>query len=220
MRSHRLAGLIPPMTDDEYVELREDIREHGLRAPIVIFDGKVLDGRHRLRACRELKIEPETIEFSGDDPVSFVTSMNLIRRNLTPSQAAMVGAKILPELTKEAQKRAANGGRRGRDTRYGPGPDGPTPDLQGERATEAAAGMVGSSPRSIRRAKRVLDEDPKLADQVATGEMTVTRADKLIRGTVTPVWPEPGSVKDPGPRVECPTCGHMCAPGDIRTWQE
>lgn len=222
MRSHRLAKLIPPMTADEYAELRENIRQHGLREPITIFEDRILDGRHRARACRDLGITPAYVQYEGDEPAAFVWSMNGARRNLSSSQLAIVGARMLGPLRKEKERQREN--RRDPKTgRLGPsGPSGPNGDLQaiptGERATEAAAALFGSSPRAIRRAQRVVEADPKLADQVAAGEITVTRADKLIRGTATPVWPEPGSVKDPGPRVECPTCGHMVKPGDIRAW--
>ena len=40
-------------------ELTADILEHGLREPIVLHpDGRVLDGRNRLRACQEAGVGP------------------------------------------------------------------------------------------------------------------------------------------------------------------
>ena len=56
--SHDVASLMPVMEDEEYAALLEDIREHGLLQPIVLHDGKIVDGRHRYRACYELGIEP------------------------------------------------------------------------------------------------------------------------------------------------------------------
>src|SRR5215470_4823119 len=50
LRAHPIAELVPSMTPDQYGALVYDIREHGLRTPIVMYEGKVLDGRHRLRA--------------------------------------------------------------------------------------------------------------------------------------------------------------------------
>ena len=55
--------LVPKVTDDEYRSLLESIKKDGLWYPIVINDIEiVLDGHTRLRACKELGIEPQYIE--------------------------------------------------------------------------------------------------------------------------------------------------------------
>ena len=49
---HPLADLIPPMSASEFAELRASIQTDGLRVPITLHsDGRILDGRHRSRAC-------------------------------------------------------------------------------------------------------------------------------------------------------------------------
>ena len=53
-----LTLIFPDMRDDEFASFKDDIEETGQREPVYIFDGKVIDGRHRLRACEELNIEP------------------------------------------------------------------------------------------------------------------------------------------------------------------
>lgn len=109
---HAVANLFPPMSDDEFSALRADISANGLREPIWIYDGKIIDGRNRYRACLELKIEPETREWDGKGSlVSFVVSQNLHRRHLSSSQRAMLGAEIERELAKEARERQRAGGK-------------------------------------------------------------------------------------------------------------
>jgi hypothetical protein len=92
---HEAAALLPAMSETEFSALVEDIRENGLREPIVLYEGKILDGRHRMRACEQLGLAPLTKEWDGKGaPEAFVASMNLHRRHLTISQRAMIAAKM------------------------------------------------------------------------------------------------------------------------------
>jgi hypothetical protein len=102
---HELCLLFPRCTDEELQLLVSDIRENGLLTPIILHKGKILDGRNRYLACQLLNIEPEYVEFDGDDPLSFVISRNLCRRHLSESQRAMVAAAII-ELKRDNNGRS------------------------------------------------------------------------------------------------------------------
>jgi ParB family chromosome partitioning protein len=91
---HPLAELFPRMSGDEYAALKEDIKTHGLLEPIWLYQGKVLDGRHRYLACLDVGVEPRFRQYEGGDPVGFVVSLNLKRRHLNESQRAMVAASL------------------------------------------------------------------------------------------------------------------------------
>jgi hypothetical protein len=91
---HRYAETFPEMSAAEYDTLRDDIRAHGLAEPITVHEGKILDGRHRYRACLDLGLDPATEPYRGDDPLGFVVSKNLHRRHLTDRQRAEIAAKM------------------------------------------------------------------------------------------------------------------------------
>ncbi len=56
---HPISMLFPLIEGEAFDELVTDIKAHGLHEPIVMFEGKVRDGRNRYRACAEADIEPE-----------------------------------------------------------------------------------------------------------------------------------------------------------------
>jgi ParB-like chromosome segregation protein Spo0J len=49
---HEAAKLFPLLTAQDSADLADDIAKHGLHNPIILFGGKVLDGRNRLLACK------------------------------------------------------------------------------------------------------------------------------------------------------------------------
>jgi hypothetical protein len=86
--------MFPPCTDAELRELQNDIANNGLRTPITLHEGKILDGRNRAIACENVGIEPRYKNYTGDDPLGFVVSKNICRRHLSESQRSMVAAEI------------------------------------------------------------------------------------------------------------------------------
>lgn len=186
---HPLAHLMPAMRDAEYEELREDIAANGLHEPISLFEGKVLDGRHRYRACEELGLYPTFSSYEGDAPAAFVLSLNVKRRQLTQSQKAMLATDFLPYLAEEGRAAQARAGRRfGRGMNSLESSDSklseeevPTPGRSAQRAAE----QVGVGHAQVVRANRVKRESPELADQVRRGETTVTAAYAKVTGRST-----------------------------------
>lgn len=98
MKVHPLAQGIPAMLRDEYVALVADIKAHGLRQPIVVFEVMILDGIHRRKACIEAGVEARTVEFKGTraEAEAFVLSLNVHRRHLTLEQKRkLIGAELM-----------------------------------------------------------------------------------------------------------------------------
>jgi hypothetical protein len=81
-----IAAIFPASTEADYAAVRTRIQQQGQRQPIVLWRGAVIDGRNRLRACRELGIECRAVEFRGDDPVEFVLATNTRTHTLDRGQ--------------------------------------------------------------------------------------------------------------------------------------
>lgn len=84
------------LPEDELHDLAESIKESGLELPIVLDpDGVLLDGRNRLAACQLAGVEPRFTTYAGTDQIAFIASCNLLRRNLSEGQRAMIHAMVL-----------------------------------------------------------------------------------------------------------------------------
>jgi ParB family chromosome partitioning protein len=138
---HPLANIFPLMSDAEFSQLKNDIVANGLIEPIVICDGMVLDGRNRLKACRDAAITPLFCEYDGDDPTSYVVSLNLHRRHLSDGQRASIAAKLAD------MKHGGNTG----SNQHGSHPA----NLQLGTSRAEAAALLNVSERSVNTAKQV-----------------------------------------------------------------
>ena len=91
---HPIAEQIPRWGSDSFEKLCEDIATNGLVNSIVLYDGKILDGRHRYEACLEAGVKPRFVKYKGDDPVGHVYSLNLLTREWKSGQRAMIASNL------------------------------------------------------------------------------------------------------------------------------
>ena len=88
LERHPLAECWPLFTTADTAELSDSIEANGVRQPITLYEGKVLDGRNRYDVAMALGIECPAIEYTGDDPVQLVIDQNAKRRHITKIEVA------------------------------------------------------------------------------------------------------------------------------------
>jgi len=94
LEQHPIGQIVPAMSADERTSLRNDLVINGLRVPIVLYEGKILDGWHRYQLCIEEKLNVYFEEYAGNDPFGLVRSFNLSRRHLTLEQKREIAKHI------------------------------------------------------------------------------------------------------------------------------
>jgi len=155
---HELAGIFPLMAGAAFEELADDIAARGLLEPIIVLDGKILDGRNRAEACQARGVDPIFIEYEGDDPLRFVVSKNLHRRHLTDQQRSMLAGQLANQKTVGKRK-------------------------PGAITNGDAAKLMNVSYASTIRAARVANSGNKeLAAAVMNGKMPLSKAVEAIGG--------------------------------------
>ena len=58
MRYHPFTEVWPLMRGEEFEKLKVDIAANGLRLPILTYQGQIIDGRNRERACEDIGVAP------------------------------------------------------------------------------------------------------------------------------------------------------------------
>jgi len=175
---HPAANLFPMLNEAALADLAADIAANGQREPVVLWEGKVIDGRNRLAACERAGVVPcFTALTHCPDPVAYVMSANLHRRHLTEAQRVALAVKILPSLEQAAAERQkALAG-----SRPNAGADLPANRQEGAgESVEHAAALTQTAPRSVARAAAVHREGvPELFDAMARGEVAISSAADL-----------------------------------------
>ncbi len=154
MKPHPAADIFPMIDGEAFDAMVSDMRAHGLIHPIVMLDGKVLDGRNRLRACYAANVTPKFVQYTGKDPLGYVVSANLARRHLDASQRAMVAARVREA---SANLRSSIG-----------------------KKSEVVGSAMNVSARSVDNAAKVLEHGAAATIKaVEAGELAVSRAAKI-----------------------------------------
>jgi len=162
IQAHEYADIFPMMDGIDFDNLKKDLTDNGFdkTRPIILHEGKILDGRNRFKACNELSINPFFENFTGKEPLKFVISTNLNRRHLTESQRACVSQDCLPYFELEARERQ-KGGQGGVLL---------SPNLEQAKSTENAGRMFNVGKTYVSEAKKVREVNPELFQEVKQGK--------------------------------------------------
>ena len=141
--------------------LVEDIKTNRLKEPIWLFEGRILDGNNRYRACLKISYQFKETDFRTFDPkadaLAFVVSANLHRRHLNESQRAAIAARLV-------------------NTKLGYN------QYNGATVTnEKAAKLLGVSEATVKTAKKVAEKAaPEIFEKVQKGELRLNAATQLL----------------------------------------
>lgn len=151
---HEYCLLFPQADQKTIDDISADIKVNGQNEPIILYQGKILDGRNRYLACRMVGVEPSFKEFTGDEPLQYVISKNLHRRHLNESQRAMLAQKVYDMLKN---------------------------DLDADVTQDDMKAQFNVSPKSIRTAAKVNDlVIDEIKDKVTAGTISLNKAAEAI----------------------------------------
>lgn len=192
LEPHPFADLLPLMRAGEFADLKESIELDGLQNPVILFQDKILDGRNRCTACRELGMWVPAMEYTGteDQALQYVLSSNQHRRDLDPSQRAVVAVDLLPRISEDVNQKRIE---KLRQTLQAKADGECQPNLANTQTDEEkpvtsrviAADIMGVSHGYVGLAKRLKEASPDLFERVRAGDLTLRAAIAEIDGTAS-----------------------------------
>jgi len=154
LKLHPHQYLIPPMSEEDYNNLKEDIRRNGILQPIdITYNNVILDGHHRVKAAKELGIKevevriPELLYIDEDE---YLISVALNRRHLTEGQKAVLANEYMKRLSK---KRKSEAGKKAINARW-------HPDKEYDEIT-----LISSNKDEVDRSRKLAAERLKVSER-------------------------------------------------------
>ena len=166
---HPLCTLFPRLDADAFAALVEDIRANGLREPITLHDGMILDGGNRYRACLEAGVEPTFQNFAGGNVASYVLSANLHRRHLTAPQRSVIVKAVSDFSQAHPPHRVAAAHKEGCN-------------VSPFSTVDERAALADVSPRTQQKVERVTQAAPDMAAKLLSGEVKLKDALEQVTG--------------------------------------
>ena len=149
---------IPPLTDDEFKQLEENILKEGkLLSPLIVWNNTLVDGHNRyaiLQKHPEIYFSTMPLPFeSREEVLAWICKNQLGRRNLTPEQKYYLMGKQY-----EAEKAAHGGDRKSSDA----------------KSSSLKANLIDNSKTCDRIAEELM---PGLKQSILSGQTKVSKAD-------------------------------------------
>jgi hypothetical protein len=171
-------SLIPPLDSDEFATLEESIRKEGCRHALTVWQGRLVDGHHRYRLCKELGKPFKQAELprhmTRDEVKLWIINNQLGRRNLphlTRVELARMRKDYFTKLGRQNQRTSTGGG---------------DPQLLANlpkaeiNTREELAAIANISPRTFAKGVNILDRAvPEVREAVREKKLSFDAGDKL-----------------------------------------
>jgi hypothetical protein len=196
LEPHELCLMFPAMRDDVYAKLVESVRKHGALKPIVLHEGKILDGRNRCRAYAEVGVDFECVDWDGEcgTPLDYVLVENEVRRDLEPGQRAALAVEVQRRLEIEYAKHRNGALKRGDEK-----PEPVCQRIDKRDSIGEAAEKMGVNRQYVADAKRIQEASPETFEAVKKGDKSIPQAKREL-GLAKPN-PEPKARPTPEPET-------------------
>lgn len=184
--------LLPPLSDDEFQRLRDDINKNGCRDKLVVWKewNILIDGHNRHDICTTLDLPYETMEmsFRGREEVQIWMIRNqLSRRNISDAMRVVLNLKLKPVLAAKAKANIKGGDRKSNEAKSTNQISDeliadPTPELNTTKEIAKASNVSHDTVHKVETVMAKADEPTKA--KMLAGDISINKAHKIATGKV------------------------------------
>jgi hypothetical protein len=197
MKRHKF-NIFPEAKQEDYQRLRQDIEANGYdeSQPVMLYQGDILDGWNRQKACEELGVAARYQHFVGDDAEAIAYMMRTNkRRNLNSGQWATIAVEA-EELVSAIRAKVEEDRRKKQAATQAK--KEPKPVVQkivpqatkdtSKLADQKTAELFNTNRTYVNRAAKLKAEAPEVFAQVKAGTMRMTDAAKAVKAIPKDDW--------------------------------
>lgn len=177
-------NLIPPLSDEEFSQLEENILRDGIQDPLKVWQGTLIDGHNRYAIARKhnLDFSITPIDFvTRDDAIVWIIKNQLGRRNLPAPVRIKLALIAEPLIAKQAKENSLANLKQNSESDICPTrqseTETPKKDWKDKQKTSTnykLAEMAGVSDKTVQRYKKIQQSAPDdLKTQVDKGEISI-----------------------------------------------
>ena len=180
-------ALIPPLAADELRQLEENILRDGCRDPLVVWDGRLIDGHNRYEICTRNNIPFQIVEIQFESSTHariWMRNNQAGRRNLTTAWRLDLELGNKQDFLIISVKNNSDAGRKHKGNQY----TGVEPLSQNDKAPikpvntqKEIAKAAGVSTGQVGMAEQIIKKAPELWEKAKQGDVSISSAYQQIR---------------------------------------
>jgi len=171
--------LIPPLTQEEYKQLEDNILKEGIREKIITWDGYIIDGHNRYEIAQKwgLDCQSESMHFKDEDEVKEWMILNQFgRRNLSNYQRSVLALELESVFSKKAKENQISSLKKGTSV----------PQISAKRepidTRKELSKVANVSHDTIAKVKHIeAKATPEVKQKLSTGEVSINQVYQEIK---------------------------------------
>jgi len=171
--------LIPPLTQEEYKQLEDNILKEGIREKIITWDGYIIDGHNRYEIATKwgLDCQSESMHFKDEDEVKEWMILNQFgRRNLSNYQRSVLALELEGLFREKAKEKQLSSLKQNTVSQIS---DERLPEISTKKELAKVASV---SHDTIAKVKKIeAKATPEVKQKLSTGEVSINQVYQEIK---------------------------------------